>query len=175
MTAPDPANTPPHVMVIGGTGMLAGLCRTLADRGHPVSVLARRNRDLGPGVGCFACDYKDPDSLDAAMSEAIDELGPIAVLISWIHGTAPDAAEQAHRIASPERHLRILGSASAKRPAPGPSEAGCERITLGFALDGPASRWLTHDEICEGVLHAFDHPRPATIVGVVEPWERRPS
>lgn len=162
-------------MVIGGTGMLAGLCRILADRGRPVSVLARRNRDLGPGVRCFSCDYTDADSLEAAIRQSIDQFGPIAALISWIHSTAPDAAEQAHRIALPDRHLRILGSASAKRPAPGPSEAGCERITLGFALDGPASRWLSHAEICEGVLHALDHPRPATIVGVVEPWERRPS
>ena len=161
-------------MVIGGTGMLAGLCQTLANRGHPVSVLARRHRDLGPGVVCFPCDYTDAEMLEAAIGRAIDQFGPVDALISWIHGTAPEAAAQAHQLASPARHLRILGSASAKKPAPDPSEAGLERITLGFVLTGSASRWLTHDEICRGVLHTFDHPGPESTVGLVEPWDRRP-
>jgi hypothetical protein len=30
-----------HALVVGGTGMLAGVCRTLAERGYDVSVVAR--------------------------------------------------------------------------------------------------------------------------------------
>ena len=167
--------TPPHVMVIGGTGMLAGLCQTLADRGHPTSVLARRSQDLGPGVLCFTCDYTRADSLTAAADQAMAELGPVGVLISWIHSTAPGAAMHAHRLTNPDRHLRILGSAGAQRPAPDPSEAGCERITLGWVRTGSTSRWLSHAEICLGVIGAFDRPKPETIVGTVEPWEHRPE
>lgn len=161
-------------MVIGGTGMLAYLCRSLAECGHPLSVLARRPADLGPGVSCFPCDYTDPDRFEHAIRSAISALGKPEVLITWIHSSAPNAAEHAVRLTNPSRHLRILGSASAQRPNPGPSEVVGERIILGFAHDQGTSRWLTHHEISEGVLRAFDHPSPETIVGVIEPWDRRP-
>ena len=162
-------------MVIGGTGMLTGFCRSLAERRHPLSVLARRPANLGPGVRCFPCDYTDPDLFERAIRSAISAMGKPEVLITWIHGSAPDAAELAARLTKPSRHLRILGSAGARRPTPGPSEVGGERIILGFALDQDTSRWLTHAEICAGVLRAFDHPSPESIVGTIEPWDRRPS
>ena len=162
-------------MVIGGTGMLAGLCRSLAARGHPISVLARRLADLGPGVRCFPCDYTDADQFERAIQSAVSAMGMPEVLLSWIHSSAPDAAELAARLTKPARHLRILGSAGARRPTPDPSEVGGERIILGFALDHESGRWLTHAEIGAGVLRAFDHPSPESIVGVIEPWDRRPS
>jgi len=170
----DSAMTPPHVMVIGGTGMLADLCQILADRGHPVSVLARQTRELGSGVGVFTCDYTRPGELDEAIWQAIESLGPVRTLISWIHSTAPDAPAHAQRLANPDRHLRILGSTSAKQPAPGLAEAGWERITLGWVRTGSTSRWLTHAEICRGVLEAFDHSQPVTVVGTLEPGAHRP-
>ncbi len=161
-------------MVIGGTGMLAGLCRTLAERGHRLSVLARRPADLGPGVRCFPCDYTDAVSFEHAIRLAIEALGQPEVLITWIHSTVPNAEAQAARLTNPARHMRILGSAGARRPTPGPSEVGGERIILGFALEKSSSRWLTNAEIGAGVLGAFDHPMPESIVGVIEPWDRRP-
>ncbi len=162
-------------MVVGGTGMLAGLCRSLAQRGHRLSVLARRPTDLGASVTCFPCDYSDPVSFETAIRASIDSKGPPAVLITWIHSSAPKAAAMAERLTAPKRHMHILGSASARRPTPGPSEVGAERIILGFALEQSSSRWLTHAEICAGVLGAFDQPQPETIVGAVEPWDRRPG
>lgn len=162
-----------HVMVVGGTGMLSTVCTTLARRGHGVSALARRRRDLD-GVRCYPCDYTDPVSFEAAMRAATEDLGPVEVLVTWIHGYAPDATEHARRLTRPRRHLRVLGSASARPPSTG-SDDGAESVVLGFVTSGGRSRWLTHDEIGSGVLAAFDRPRPRTVVGVIEPWHLRPG
>ncbi|RNC80931.1 MAG: hypothetical protein ED559_03785 [Phycisphaera sp.] len=161
-------------MVIGGTGMLAGACQELAGRGSRLSVLARRPADLGPGVTCYPCDYTEPDSFELAASSAIRQSGKPSLLITWIHATAPNGADQIHSWTDPTRHIRVLGSASANKAAPGRSEAGVEHVVLGFVVGPAGSRWLTNEEICEGVLHAVDHPQPRTVVGVLEPWEKRP-
>lgn len=162
-------------MIVGGTGMLSGVCRALARRGHRVSVLARRPADLGPGVVCYPCDYTDSDVLELAVRSALEDAGAPRLLLTWIHSTAPLAAARIRSWTTPERHLCVLGSASAQTPAPDPSEAGCQQVVLGFVIESGTSRWLTHDEICAGVLGAIDVPRPRTVVGVVEPWSKRPG
>ncbi|GAB5497031.1 MAG: short-chain dehydrogenase [Phycisphaerales bacterium] len=161
-------------MVVGGTGMLAGVCRELAERGCLLSVLARRQADLGPGVTCYPCDYTDPDSFKSAADSAIRQTGKPSLLITWIHSTAPLAADLIHSWTTPTRHIRVLGSASANKPAPDLSEAGVEQVVLGFVVNQTGSRWLTHDEICEGVMRAVDHPQRRTVVGELEPREKRP-
>ena len=162
-------------MVVGGTGMLAGVCRELAGRGSRLSVLARRPADLGTGVTCYTCDYTDTASFEAAASDAIRQNGKPSLLITWIHATAPNGGDQIHSWTNPARHIRVLGSASANKPAPDQSEAGVEHVILGFVVGPAGSRWLTNEEICEGVMRAVDHPQPRTVVGVLEPWEKRPS
>jgi hypothetical protein len=48
------------------------------------------------------------------------------------------------------------------------------QVILGFVLDGNSSRWLTNDEISAGVIKAIEQPEEISIVGSIEPWERRP-
>ena len=47
-------------------------------------------------------------------------------------------------------------------------------VQLGFVLDGCTSRWLTHKEISNGVIQAIKSENNKTIVGTLEPWDRRP-
>lgn len=49
-------------------------------------------------------------------------------------------------------------------------------VVLGFVrgtYPAPA-RWLTHAEICDGILGALRSRAPLTIVGTVRPWDERP-
>lgn len=155
--------------------MLSGVCRALAERGFRVLVLARRERDLGPGVRVLPADYTDADAYETALFEIARETGRPDLLITWIHSTAPHAADAASRILSPSRHVDVLGSASenpASKHSPAP---GREEVVLGFKVESGTSRWLTHEEIVQGVMRAIDQPGVRTIVGQVRPWDARPG
>ena len=62
---------PQHALVVGGTGMLALATRALAERGHPVTSIARRPAALGQGVVSVPLDYRDSEALARALSDAI--------------------------------------------------------------------------------------------------------
>lgn len=47
-------------------------------------------------------------------------------------------------------------------------------MVLGFRVEDDGSRWLTHEEISEGILAAIADPQPVQVIGTVTPWERRP-
>ncbi|MEM5592401.1 hypothetical protein AAHH67_13015 [Niallia circulans] len=41
-------------------------------------------------------------------------------------------------------------------------------------MENSVSRWLTHKEISAGVIDAIKNNWKRKVVGVVEPWEKRP-
>lgn len=182
-----------HDLVVGGTGMLAGLCASLAAAGRTVSVIGRNSVRLDAlaataGVRPLAVDYRDGDALLPALAAAAEACGPIERAICWIHhGTAPDAAAQIARQTG-RLFCHILGSAagdparpqlvafwrnSVLQARPGLSY---RTVILGFVPGGAgrASRWLSHDEISTGVLAALQAGAPVAVVGSVEPWSARP-
>lgn len=48
------------------------------------------------------------------------------------------------------------------------------QVILGFVIEGGRSRWLTHQEISDGVLKAVHQDAAWSVVGTVEPWSMRP-
>jgi molybdopterin-guanine dinucleotide biosynthesis protein A len=152
---------PGHAVVVGGTGMLAGLTRALAARGRPVTSIARRPADLGPGVTSVQLDYRDNASFSAGLAHAVEERGPVDLAVCWIHTDAPDAPRAvADALAPGARLVQVFGT----RVWPlldVPLHVAYRRVLLGSA-DG---RWLRHEEISEGVLEAVDADRPVTVVG----------
>lgn len=48
------------------------------------------------------------------------------------------------------------------------------QIQLGFVTDYNSSRWLTHAETSSGVIEAIKTDSLTYIIGVTEPWEKRP-
>ncbi|GAA5512637.1 hypothetical protein Dcar01_01354 [Deinococcus carri] len=167
-----------RTLVVGGTGMLAGVVRALLEEGDEVTVLARRPERLqDTRAHLLPLDYRDTEALERALAQA----GPFDRAVVWIHGTAPEAPfVVARHVRGPYWHL--LGSAAAN-----PARMGSRRrerfaalhhdyreLILGFVLAGESSRWLTHEEISGGVLHALRHHLNRQVIGVVDPWERRP-
>jgi NAD(P)-dependent dehydrogenase (short-subunit alcohol dehydrogenase family) len=183
-----------HVLVVGGSGMLSELTIALLERGGRVSCIGRSPRRHARIAATaderflpLAVDYRDTDCLASELQRARSTLGPVSHVIAWIHDPIQPVLQQILESVGSMEHevdlLVILGSAAAD-----PSRKGQDleqlvlpfpnvryrEVILGFVLQGSSSRWLTHDEISQGVLHAFDSGERSSTVGVTSPWGRRP-
>lgn len=173
-----------HALIVGGSGMLAGMCRSLCDSSDKVSVLARnekRIRAIAPQIECIACDYND----GVGLSETLALLEPPDLVIAWLHGRAPHARHAlAECVAAEGRFVQVLGSAHADPAHPerlaemAHAADGLpidyQAVVLGFVVEAAKSRWLTNAEISAGVLAAVESGAPLSIVGTVEPWSAKP-
>lgn len=173
-----------RALVVGGTGMLAGVVGALSASGWWVSVLARGQSRLDalarlPGVTPLRADYTDAEGF----AKAVRTVLPVELVVAWIHSTAPDAPQLlASLVARPEAPVdmyHVLGSAAGRSPAgiepldvPG---VAYRRVVLGFVVEAGGSRWLTDREIGGGVLQAIDKKTSRHQIGQLEPWSQRPG
>lgn len=160
-----------HVLVVGGTGMLAGATLELARRGHDVTALSRLGRLARADNACnsllqariapVALDYRDSAALRAALVDGVESRGPIELAVCWIHPDAPEAPRiVADALAPGARLVQVFGTRV--RPlAAVPLHVAYRHVLLG-AREG---RWLTHEEISTGVLEAIDRDAAIHVVG----------
>lgn len=167
-----------NTLVVGGTGMLAGVLKGLLDAGEQVYSVSRhapkqRHERLHP----LLLDYHDLDALQAALQAH----APFDRAVVWIHSSAP-AAPLVVAEAVQGDYFHVLGSAAADPARPDPARRSrfeglgvhYQEIILGFQPVQGGSRWLSHAEISAGVWQALQNPSPRSVVGTVEPWEARP-
>ena len=65
------------------SGIGAATARALAANGARVSLLSRRGGDLGiTGALAFAGDVRDPSSVEAAVTETVEALGSLDILVA---------------------------------------------------------------------------------------------
>jgi molybdopterin-guanine dinucleotide biosynthesis protein A len=152
---------PGHVVVVGGTGMLAGLSRALAARGHRVTVVARRPVDLGAGVEQLTLDYRSTEALERALAAAAAERGPVELAVAWIHTDAPAAPAAVARAVAPGGRLVQVFGTRIWPLQPVPIHLAYRQVLLGSVT----GRWLTNEEISAGVLAAIDADEPLHVVG----------
>lgn len=186
----------PHVLIVGGTGMLRGVSLALAQRGHATSVIAQSHARLaalvqeaaakGGKIHPLPLDYGHDNELALAIRAAKSANGPISLAIAWIHDDAPRAlptiAGQLQGQRPNARLFEILGSESADPSLLGVAKSVekdfpdilWRRVVLGFTQRGGASQGLAHEKICNGVLDAVDHDWTESVVGVVRPWLKQP-
>jgi hypothetical protein len=153
-----------HALVVGGTGMLAGVCRTLAERGFDVSVVARGHERLealrAERITPVQVDYGDLGAFGAALSRAIEERGPIDLAICWIRSWQPEAL---HAVAGGLRAktplLHVLGTTGTRAA----ELAGVDYRVVRLGRKG--DRWLTDEEIGKGVVEALDSDSTEFLVG----------
>jgi GNAT superfamily N-acetyltransferase len=174
-----------HALVVGGSGMLARCCTKLLDISEQVCVLARnvkRIHAVAPEVVPVICDYNNLAALVSVLGDAPTP----DLIVAWIHGSAlPVRRALADRLREGGRLVQVLGSAHADpahperlsdmaRVAQG-LPIDYQAVVLGFALCQGGSRWLTDDEISDGVFAAITRRDPVCIVGTVTPWSARPA
>jgi NAD(P)-dependent dehydrogenase (short-subunit alcohol dehydrogenase family) len=175
----------PHILVVGGTGMLSGLCEALAGDGGRLSLLARRATAWGgAAAGQFDCDYYDEAGFTAALDAAVAANGPVDLAVTWIH-TLKIAASRRVAERTRGRLFQVLGSAAADPARPevldlgrtvvdGLRDCRLRQVVLGFKVEAGRSRWLIDEEISGGVLEAIRADRPVSVIGQTEPWSLRP-
>ncbi len=184
-----------HCLIVGGTGMLFEVSRRLAYEYDTVSVIGRNPRrfealrretiHLKGNLDPLILDYTDDEKLTTEIEQSIERYGDISLVVSWIHSNAPNGGSIIARILNSKnkdfRYFNILGSSSADPSkdviAPEYSKLSHIKyrdIILGFKIENDVSRWLMDEEISEGVLKAVNEDNAHSIIGVVEPWEKRP-
>lgn len=175
------------MLIIGGTGMLRPAVHELIDRGRRVVVASRRPEQAArpeTGRGRFVpviADWQDPETLIDSIVTATGGRSVTQVVV-WVHSPYRTAVmgELEHVVTSDAIVVQVWGSA-AEDPRkvlatelvtlPGRS---MRDVILGYAIEARASRWLTHTEISDGVLHALDRPGALQVIGQIDPWDQRP-
>lgn len=179
-----------HVIVFGGTGMLAGATKWLIENTDHISVVGRnkhRLERLHPrydkgNFRLITLDYKDNEALREFLHQTIQKYGPVDLVVSWIHSDAPDAIpiifEELNHRKHRWRFVHIKGSShdlsSIQTEITVPRNCLYCDVQLGFTVEGNVSRWLTHEEISNGVISAIHHDKKKTVVGTLHPWSKRP-
>ncbi|MBO6514543.1 MAG: hypothetical protein JJ974_11310 [Phycisphaerales bacterium] len=172
MTPPNSDPKQGTLLCIGTTGMLAECTQRLLADGWKVHVIARNPEALRTHstdvLTTAACDYHDLDAFKRALNQAPD---PVVSVLYWIHSSAQDAINLLESRYAETNRLRVVGSAH----QPIPNAKSSERIIkLGFVTQPNGSRWLTHQEISEGVYNAFVSGQVSSTVGTTKPWSARP-
>jgi hypothetical protein len=174
-----------RALILGGTGMLAGVAAALLDDGWYV-VLPSRRRPTTPttnGNGRGARWVKADWTLPAALTDAVGEAlgGPADLLVAWVHREVRAGVLRAVSplLAARAPVVEVHGSASANPvggcPAPILAEHPTQQVVLGYVRHAGRTRWLTHQEISAGVLDAVRRALAGKASHVHQVGEFRPS
>jgi hypothetical protein len=180
-----------HVIIFGGTGMLANASKWLIENTDRISIVGRNRHKLNQlrserdhsDLHLVTLDYKNSEDLTRFLRKTIQRYGPVDLVVSWIHSVAPNAIpvifnEINHHQESHWRFIHIKGSShdlsTIKTEITVPENCLYRAVLLGFKNEDGVSRWLTHEEISNGVISAIYYDRKKTIVGMLNPWKERP-
>lgn len=177
-----------HALVIGGSGMLKKASLWLAGQGHDVSVIGRNKSrlqtlvDENSRIHPLPLDYYNFEEFKKAIHSSMVNHGVYKKVVAWIH----DREEEILNIIRSEIEsvsndtwelFHVLGSSAdvdeIKRKLSPIDNCNYYQIQLGFKMENGRSRWLTHDEISDGVIECITNKRNI-LVGQLEPWELRP-
>ncbi|WP_155591305.1 short-chain dehydrogenase [Lysinibacillus cavernae] len=181
-----------HALVIGGTGMLANTSLWLERKGYHVSVIGRNanrmecllNKSTDPShITPILVDYRDTGLFKNKLRGTIEQNGPIELVIAWIHSNAESTLEIAlseisHENSGKWKLFHVLGSSANLRAIQKKinllDSTQYRQVQLGFIMENGHSRWLTNDEISQGVIDSIQHDQLINIVGTLQPWEKGP-
>ena len=160
--------------------MLAGLCRALAGDGWQVTVVGRNQDKLARAsvddarLHPLSVDYDDIRAFASALDGAVAARGPFTLAVCWIRSWAPHSLlAAADAVAARGRLFHVLGSHASDASAAAIEALAVRpnlhyrQVQLGAVGDGSSRRWLTNDEISDGVYAAVAADRPYHLVGTV--------
>jgi hypothetical protein len=181
-----------HALVIGGTGMLANVSLWLINEGYHVSVIGRNSKRMNKLISLskdetfitpILVDYNHDYELREQLDISVKKNGQIDIVIAWIHTIGKNVlknviTEDFSGLNHPWRLLHVLGSDSNLVDVKGhvTMETNClyRQVQLGFVIEGETSRWLTNEEISNGVIESIKKDKLVNLVGVLEPAIKRP-
>lgn len=170
-----------HALVVGGSGMLAKASLWLADQQYLVSVIGRnvqklnRLTQVSKNVNPISVDYNNKNQLASELQNCVKTYGAYEIVVAWIHHHEKqiiDIIRSENRIDSHAewRLFHVLGSGSnpdeMKREIGDIGNCVYHQVQLGYVMENNRSRWLTHDEISDGVINAIRTNAKQYFVGI---------
>jgi hypothetical protein len=168
--------------------MLSEVSLWLVGEGYHVSVVGRNAERMqrlttrSEHISPVLVDYKDEVRLATELERTVKNNGAVELVAAWIHSDAPRALGHVVSAVGDQNRewslFHVLGSSAdlgeVKKSVHVPANCSYHQVQLGFVLEGGGSRWLRNDEIADGVIEAVAAKGEVSLVGVLEPWERRP-
>lgn len=172
--------------------MLSDFSVWLAGRYETVTVIGRKWEKLealinlaGPlsdRIVPLSVDYSDTEKFVKAIRLDLWRSGPLKLCIAWVRSQNVGSLEAAAREISDhtKEEWRLFLVKGSRSPAEMkeielPGNARLREVTLGFVLEKGSSRWLSDNEICNGIREAVEKDNRSTIVGTIEPSSKMPS
>lgn len=167
-----------HMLIVGGTGMLAELTSCLAieqdvtvigrDKEKMASIVQRNPETCHPLI----VDYREEEALSNALQRAVKQRGPFDRVIAWVHRGSGRAMQLILDHSETSEVIHILGS----RANPEYEKSSLyinehqlyHQVQLGKIHEKESTRWLTQEEIVEGIIHAIKYPTDYRLVGRLE-------
>ncbi len=154
--------------------MLSGLVRSLADDFDIVGVVARDRTKLdrlagfSPKIIQIPADCTDLEEFCPAITQFVSDYGQPSTTVSWIHSNAPEASYILAKQMAGDFY-DITGSSGRESSHPSRErERNLTKIGLNYhrvILGSINGRWLTDEEISNGVLDAIHRSTSEYIVG----------
>ncbi|MGE7690174.1 short-chain dehydrogenase [Lysinibacillus sp. NPDC097214] len=177
-------------LVIGGTGMLKDVSLWLIQQGNHVTVIGRQQKKMqnlinevknDSKLSPLLVDYTNYNSFKLALIESQHTNGSFDCIIAWIHGSDKRVWESVLEVIPTTKNMilyHIKGSSSFikndRTKSYLPSNIVYREVKLGFVIEkNNSSRWLTNNEIAQGIIDAIKQEIPEKHVGVFEPWNMR--
>lgn len=181
-----------HTLIVGGTGMLSNVSLWLIDNDYHVSIIARNPERMDnlinkvvskDRVTPLLVNYTNGNHLQEKIKYTINKNGRIDTVVAWIHSGAVDALPIIVNEVSNHKHewelFHVLGSSAnlekIKSKVTLPDTCIYHQVQLGFMMEGTRSRWLTNQEISDGVIEAIKNKNEVLTIGQIDPWENRPN
>lgn len=182
-----------HALVIGGTGMLRRATVAIAQRSRKLTAIARTEASLDALASLLSdrdddryktLDWNEPEQFLWDLQLLVEEVGPPTLVLAWLHDVnlGPRVAVAVSIPESSSDFFQVIGS-SGGNPYSGATNLRSQvkalryvnyfQVVLGFKRDARARRWLTNDEISDGVLEAIRRREACHTVGTVTPSARR--
>ncbi|ACQ69142.1 short chain dehydrogenase [Exiguobacterium sp. AT1b] len=164
-----------HILIVGGTGMLAELTSYLAieqdvtvigrDKEKMASIVQRNPETCHPLI----VDYREEEALSNALQRAVKQRGPFDRVIAWVHRGSGRAMQLILNHSENSEVIHILGSRAnpeyEKRCLCLNAQQTYRQVQLGEMHEMASVRWLTHDEIVKGVLDAMQNQDDYRLIG----------
>lgn len=161
-------------LVVGGTGMLADLTKKLAEDFDVVGVVGRnasKIQDLqaqSRKIIGLVVDYSNAASFTDELNHFVGVHGKPQLVVSWVHSTSPEASLLAADYCDGDFY-NVTGHSGAqadhisrqREKAIQAKGTSYHRVILGRK----GNRWLTNQEISDGVYQAIQSGKAEFVVG----------
>lgn len=182
-------------LVIGATGMLMQASKSLANRSEKFTFTARTKRSiermylhlsiLRKHSFGLQLDWNNETLFLASLDQYFKVHGNPSLVVAWLHNdeTGSELAKLLCKYNKPVDFYHIRGSMAGHPDSNFESHhsdfnsagyVNYHQIILGFQIEGGQSRWLSNSEISTGVLNAVEQKEAYSVVGTVEPWNKKP-